>query len=126
MKRAWISAAILAVLIAVLSANAVHLDRTVAPLAAELGAASEAVRTGDWDGAQARIDAVQARWTAERRYLHLVQCHDAVGEVATHLEEAGAYLTVRDAGACRAALAQATGKMETLRESEGLTLENLF
>lgn len=126
MKRAGISAAILAVMVAVLSWNAVHLGQTVTPLTAELGVASEAVRVGDWAGAQERIDAVQARWTAERRYLHLVQCHDAVGEIATHLEEAGAYLAVRDAGACRAALAQATGKMETLRESEGLTLENLF
>lgn len=126
MKRAGLSAAVLAVLVAVLSWNAVHLGQTVAPLTAELGLASEAVRMGDWAGAQERLDAVQARWAAERRYLHLVQCHDAVGEIAARLEEAEAYLAARDAGACRAALAQAVGRMGTLCEGEGLTLGNLL
>lgn len=126
MKRAWISAAILAVLVTILSWNAVHLGRTVAPLAASLEQASEAVRVGDWSAARSRLDSVQTRWATERCYLHLVQCHDAVGEIATHLEEAEAYLLEQDVGACRAALAQAVGEMEALRESEGLAIENLF
>lgn len=126
MRHLWISAAILAGMVLLLSWNGNRLERIAEPICEELTLAAEAVRAGEWEQAETHTLTAKEQWQTQTGVLRYVQCHADLEEISVLLEESAAFLASRDMGAYLAGNAKLLGALQGLCEMEKLSAGNLF
>lgn len=125
MKRVWMGAGLLAVLLGVgllagfamegLDAGAGKLER--------LGALSLA---GAWEEAEELLEEVEDDWEDRRWLMTALADHEVIEDMETALAQLEAYIAQRDGAACHALCSALAKKMEAVGKANSLTLENFF
>lgn len=126
MRQLWVAAAILLVMVGLLSWNMFWLQEVTDPIREDLAQGAAAVQAGDWDQAAQRTSQAQQRWRQEQDRLRLVQVHGEIDEVSALLGELEGILAQRETGEYLAVNRRAAEKLESIQRSEKLSLENLF
>lgn len=126
MRQLWVAAAILLVMVGLLSWNMFWLQEVTDPIREDLAQGAAAVQAGDWDQAVQRTSQAQQRWRQEQDRLRLVQVHGEIDEVSALLGELEGILAQRETGEYLAVNRRAAEKLESIQRSERLSLENLF
>lgn len=126
MRQLWVAAAILLVMVGLLSWNMFWLQGVTDPIREDLAQGATAVQAGDWDQAVQRTSQAQQRWRQEQDRLRLVQVHGEIDEVSALLGELEGILAQRETGEYLAVNHRAAEKLESIQRSEKLSLENLF
>ena len=126
MRQLWVAAAILLVMVGLLSWNMFWLQGVTDPIRKDLAQGATAVQAGDWDQAAQRTSQAQQRWRQEQDRLRLVQVHGEIDEVSALLGELEGILAQRETGEYLAVNRRAAEKLESIQRSEKLSLENLF
>ena len=125
MKRVWIGAGILAVLLVAgllagfamegLDSGAKKLER-VGQLALE----------EQWEAAEDTLEAVEEDWEDRRWLLTALADHQVIEDMEASLAQLEAYIDQRDAAACHALCSALAQKMKAVGKANSLTLENFF
>ena len=125
MKRVWIGAGILAVLLVAgllagfamegLDSGAKKLER-LGQLALE----------EQWEAAEDTLEAVEEDWEDRRWLLTALADHEVIEDMEASLAQLEAYIDQRDAAACHALSSALAKKMEAIGKANSLTLENFF
>ena len=87
MRQLWISVAILAGMVLLLSWNMVHVHQLTEPMREDLSQAVAAAREEDWQKAEALTQKAQEHWQSNVSYLRFVQFHEEIDEVTVLLSE---------------------------------------
>ena len=98
MRQLWISVAILAGMVLLLSWNMVHVHQLTEPMREDLSQAVAAAREEDWQKAEALTQKAQEHWQSNVSYLRFVQFHEEIDEVTVLLKEAKGFLWDREVG----------------------------
>ena len=119
MRQLWISVAILAGMVLLLSWNMVHVHQLTEPMREDLSQAVAAAREEDWQKAQ-------EHWQSNVSYLRFVQFHEEIDEVTVLLKEAKGFLWDREVGEYTAMSVRICGKLEAMCGLETISAGNLF
>ena len=126
MKRSWIGAALLVVLLAAGLAVTRYMDRIHDPIARDLAAAGESALAGDWDRAEVLCRGARQKWEATEVFRACFADHAPMEEVDACLAMADIYLRRREQTAFAAACAETAKKAEAMGQAHSLVWENLF
>ena len=125
MKRVWIGAGILAVLLVagLLAGFAMEgLDSG----AKKLDTVGQLALAGAWEGAEDTLEEVEDDWENRRWLLTALADHEVIEDMEASLAQLEAYLDQRDAAAIHALSSALAKKMEAIGKANSLTLENFF
>ena len=114
MRQLWISVAILAGMVLLLSWNMVHVHQLTEPMREDLSQAVAAAREEDWQKAEALTQKAQEHWQSNVSYLRFVQFHEEIDEVTVLLKEAKGFLWDREVGEYTAMSVRICGKLEAM------------
>lgn len=126
MRHLWVSVAILAGMVLLLSWNGSRLEQFAEPVCQEVTLAAQAVREGEWTQAESHTRTAKELWQARTGTLRYVQCHADLEEVSVLLEESEAFLISREPGEYLSRNAKLLGALQGLCEMEKLSAGNLF
>lgn len=126
MRQFWVSLALLLTMVVLLVWNAVWLENLIAPMAEDLAQGAAAAQVGEWDRVADLTRRATERWQANQWHLRLVQVHGEIDEVSALLGELEGTLSVGEVGEYLAANRRAGEKLDSLRRTEQVSLENLF
>ena len=126
MKQLWSAVALLGVMVLVLGWNGSRLNGLIAPQQEMLALASQAAQAGEWETARTLTHEAANAWKDQVNYLHLVQSHRDVDEIAILLEESVAHAENQNMATYCAINARIQGLMDGIRKMEKLTLQNLM
>ena len=125
MKRMWIGAGLLAVLLAVGLLVGELMEHRTAPGAEKLRQAAEYARAEDWDQASELANEVQADWEQTKWLAEILATHENLEQIEISFGQLGSYARVD--GAAYSALCDAlASQLEALGKAHGCSLGNLF
>ncbi len=96
MRRLWLGAGILVVLLVLSGWVSFCMDRVHAPIAQALAQAAEAGDQEDWDKAKALAEAAKARWEDYWYFTATVADHNPMDELDSHFAELMVFLETRE------------------------------
>lgn len=126
MKRSWIGAGLLAVLLAAGLLVTWLMGRIHDPIARDLTEAGESALAGDWDRAEALSQLARQKWEDTEVFRACFADHSPMEEVDACFAMAEVYLRQREQTAFAAACAETAKKAEAMGQAHGLVWENLF
>ena len=126
MKRVWICALLLLSLLGAALWSSMKLSSLIREMTADLQLAQRSAEEGAWEQAAELTQRAGSRWEAQRGYLYVVLRHSEANEVQSGLREAEQLLRLEDPGEYAAANARLIAQLQSLAETEHLTVENLF
>ena len=125
MKRMWIGAAILALLLAAGLLVGEVMENRMSPGAETLRRAAEAARAEEWDQAAELADAVRADWERTRWLAEILATHENLEQIEISFGQLDSY--ARTDGAAYSALCDTlASQLEALGKAHGCSLGNLF
>ena len=125
MKRVWIGAGILAVLL-VLGLLAGFAMEGLDPGAKKLERVGQLALAERWEAAEEVLEEVEDDWEDRRWLMTALSDHEVIEEMEASLAQLEACLAQRDAAACHALSSALAKKMEAIGKANSLTLENFF
>lgn len=126
MKALWIPAAVLALLLAVTLAVGGALGRRCDDWAAMLAPVETMALRGDWDGAEAAMEALRTSWQERQRALHTVLEHDVLEEADTLVNQCVVLCREKDTAALCVAVSQLRDQFTLLKEMQRFSIENVL
>ena len=127
MKRLWISALIILLLIGLASLHVSHLKTLTDDLIDQLEAAETSLKQKNWTAAKRTVQEVHDQWERQAVYLHTMLRHTDIDAIRTSLQEVLAYLDSKeDTAECQAAAAKLINQLELLLEAELPSIKNLL
>ena len=125
MKRVWIGAGILALLLG-LGLGAAFAMEGLSSGSKELEAVGELALAGRWEAAEEALEEAEEDWEDRRWLLTALADHQVIEDMEASLAQLEAYLIQRDAAACHALCRALARKMEAIGKAGSLTAENFF
>ncbi len=127
MRRLWVAAALILVLVALSSVHVIALGQITNQTTEHLEQARQALIQEDWEEAGILIEDAYHNWEQQDFYLHTTLRHTDIDTVRASFHEARAYLSAReDASECAAVCARLVNQLELILEGELPTLKNLL
>lgn len=127
MKRAWIAAAVLILLLAAVLWSGLCLARFTGGLTAALYQAQGMAEKGNWEDAARVTETAQRRFQDRAFYLHVTLRHSDIDLVESSFREVEQLLSHRERlGEYAAANARLITQLELLAESEHPSLRNIL
>lgn len=127
MKRMWISAGLIVLLVLLAILHVQKLKQFTEELEGQLELAQEHLNREDWSGASPLLNATYHRWENSAFYLHTTLRHEDIDAIRTSFREAMAFAESRqDAGECAAVIGRLRNQLELLLEGEQPTIKNLL
>ena len=126
MKRLWIAAALLAVILVGTMFNGWALEKTTSPLLLHLEQAADLARRGQWEGAEATTRQALAEWQDHYTYFHTILRHSDINEVQRQFSVVLKYLEVENIEEYCAANADLMTRIGLLAEMERASLANVL
>ncbi len=126
MKRSWIGAGLLLVLLAASLSATWIMDRIHQPVARDLEAAGEAALAGDWDQAETLSKDAAELWEAREKLRACFADHTPMEEIDACFAELKIYCRMREETAFAAACGEIARKAAAMGQAHGLLWENLF
>ena len=126
MKRLWIAAALLVLLLAISLGNAWYSNSLTSSLAQPLEMAQQLARQGQWQQARELTRQAYASWNAHHTYLHCVLRHSDTDQILRSFRSVMQYLELEEMDQYAAANADLISQLELLSEMEQATLVNVL
>lgn len=126
MKRGWLAAALLALMVGLAFWHMTALGDLTGELGACLKRAEELAEQGDWSGAAQMTEAASRRWDSKHFYLHATLEHDLTDNIAVSFAETLELIECQEVGEYSAANARLIEQLELLGEMERPLPENLL
>jgi len=127
MKRLWICAGLLLLLVVVATGHVYRLNRFATNLERQLELVQNHLMRDDWENAEDLLEDAYEQWEGKGFYLHTTLRHTDIDTIRTSFREALAYAEVRDDIAeCAAVVGRLRNQLELLIEAELPTIKNLL
>lgn len=127
MKRLWIAAGIITLLVLISLWHVHTLDRFTTNLEQQLELAQNHLNRQDWDSTAPLLQNAYETWEDRAFYLHVTLHHEDIDAIRSSLREALAFLDSRDdAGECAAVVGRLRNQLELLVEAEWPSIKNLL
>ena len=126
MKATLLSAAALALLLAIGLGNSVYLAVQTQAWERQLTAAEKCAVEEDWDSAALQLEALHRSWDKRESYLHVVTHHEDVEQALVLLEQCQLFAALADGDALLTAGEQLRCQYRHLAETEELHLNNIL
>ena len=126
MKRVWIGAGLLAVLLTVGILAGWAMDKGLSPGADRLKEAGELAMAGRWEAAEELLDEVEDRWEDRQWLLTALYDHEIVDDMDAGMAQLEAYCDARDAVAFRGLCRALAENMEAAGKAHKGTVENFL
>ena len=126
MKRVWIGAGMLAVLVTAGILAGWAMDRGLCPGAEKLELAGTMAAGGHWEAAEELLDEVEDVWEDRRWLVTALYDHEIVDETDAALAQLEVYCHARDALAFRAMCNALARNMEAAGKAHKATVENFL
>lgn len=126
MKRLWMAALLLTVLMALCLGNAWYSLSLTRQLADQLTHAQELVEQDRWENARALTQEVYDSWNNHHFYLHVFLRHSDTDQILRTFRQVLQYLELEELDQYVAANADLTAQLELLAEMEQPSLVNIL
>ena len=126
MKRLWIAAALLVLLLGISLANAWYADSLTRGLAQQLEQAQQLAEQQQWEPARRLTQQVYESWNGHHFYLHSVLRHSDTDEILRTFRCVLQYLYLEEMDQYAAANADLISQLELLAEMEQASLVNVL
>ncbi len=126
MKRLWIAAGLLVVLLAGSLGNAWYAQRLTDSLAQRLEQAQALTQTGEWDRAEELTREVCRDWQDNHFYLHTVMRHSDTDQILRAFRAVLEYLELEEMDQYAAANADLVAQIQLLAEMEQASVVNVL
>ena len=126
MKRLWLAAALLLLMLGGTLLNSRHLERTIDGCVQELAQAHQHAIQGDWEQARQRTERVLDDWQKHDFYFHVSLRHTDIDAIHLTLSEIQEYLALEETDQYTAANAKLMAQFELLAEMEKLSFKNIL
>ena len=126
MKRSWIGAGLLVLLLASGLTVTWRMGRIHEPISASLTAAGEAAIDGNWEKAEFLCAGAERFWQDNRVFRACFADHEPMEEVEASFAQLKVFLRTREATAFAAACGETAQKAKAMGEAHGLAWENFF
>ena len=126
MRRLWIAAGLVGLLLAASLANACYAQKITDDMGRRLERAQELAQGEDWGEAERITRQVFQDWEERHFYFHTLMRHSDTDEILRAFREVLEYLEVREIDQYRAANADLVAQLELLAEMEQATLVNVL
>ncbi|MCI9171211.1 MAG: DUF4363 family protein [Lawsonibacter sp.] len=126
MKRLWIAAGLLALLLAASLTNAWYAQKLTGNMGERLRQAQTLTGQGNWDRAEALTRQVYEDWQDHHFYFHTLMRHSDTDQVLRAFRQVLEYLRLREPDQYNAANADLVAQLELLAEMEQATVVNVL
>ncbi len=126
MKRMWIGAGILLVLLAMGIALTVAFNALHLPLAEKISAAADAALAGDWDTAERNTEESRKSWDSFRKLTASFADHEPLEEMDGLLAQLQVWLWLREPEEFAVTAAEISSLAQAIAESQSLTWWSLL
>lgn len=126
MKRLWIAAGLLALLLAASLTNAWYAQKLTGDMGERLRQAQTLTGQGDWDRAEALTRQVYEDWQSHHFYFHTLMRHSDTDQVLRAFRQVLEYLQLQESDQYNAANADLVAQLELLAEMEQATVVNVL
>lgn len=126
MKRLWIAAGLLALLLAASLTNAWYAQKLTGNMGERLRQAQTLTGQGNWDRAEALTRQVYEDWQDHHFYFHTLMRHSDTDQVLRAFRQVLEYLRLREPDQYNAANADLVAQLELLAEMEQASVVNVL
>ena len=126
MKRLWIAAGLLALLLAASLTNAWYAQKLTGNMGERLRQAQTLTGQGNWDRAEALTRQVYEDWQDHHFYFHTLMRHSDTDQVLRAFRQVLEYLRLQEPDQYNAATADLVAQLELLAEMEQATVVNVL
>ncbi len=126
MKRLWIAAGLLALLLAASLTNAWYAQKLTGNMGERLRQAQTLTGQGNWDRAEALTRQVYEDWQGHHFYFHTLMRHSDTDQVLRAFRQVLEYLRLQEPDQYNAANADLVAQLELLAEMEQATVVNVL
>ena len=127
MKRLWISAGLIALLVILAAFHVWKLSNYTSNLEQQLELVQRHLNREDWENATPLLHDAYRQWEDKGFYLHTMLRHEDIDDIRASFREAMSYLDSReDAAECAAILGRLRNQLELLLEAELPSIRNLL
>ena len=126
MKRLWMAALLMTLLIALCLGNAWYSLTLTRQLAEQLTQAQSLVEQDQWEPARTMTQEVYDRWNNHHFYLHVFLRHSDTDQILRTFRQVLQYLQLEELDQYAAANADLTAQLELLAEMEQPSLVNIL
>lgn len=126
MKRSWLGAGLLLVLLIAACFVTGAMGRIHDPIARDLNAAGEAALTGDWDRALSLSQQAGDKWEEQEVFRACFADHNPMEEIDSCFAQLEVYGRMKEETAFAAACMETARKVEAMGEAHKLLLHNFL
>lgn len=126
MKRIWIGAALLAIILVAGLWTGKRMEQTHTQVARQLRLCAEAAQAGQWDRADALARDAKDRWDEEWDFAAALVDHTVLDEIDNAFEQLRVFLDDRDPLWGAVLCAELAQMVETIQEAHQVTWRNLL
>lgn len=126
MKRLYIAAALLALLLGASLVNGVYAEKITGDMREQLRQAQVHAEQGDWGKAEALTRQVYEDWQSRHFYFHTTMRHSDTDQVLRAFRTVLEYLKLQEPDQYNAANADLMAQLELLAEMEQATVTNVL
>lgn len=126
MKRLWIAAGLLLLLLAASLTNAWYAQKLTGDMGERLRQAQTLTGQGDWSRAEALTRQVYEDWQGHHFYFHTLMRHSDTDQVLRAFRQVLEYLHLQEPDQYNAANADLVAQLELLAEMEQATVVNVL
>ena len=126
MKRSWIGAGLLAVLLAMGLLVTYFMAKIHEPIARDLISAGEYAMAGDWDQAEQLYNRASDSWEQTEVFRACFADHNPMEEVDACFAQGTVYLRMKEETAFAAACGETAKKTQAMGDAHSLVWKNLF
>lgn len=126
MKRLWIAAALLGLLLGASLTNAWYARKVTGGMNDQLGQAQGLAENGDWARAEGLTRQVYEDWQDRHFYFHTLMRHSDTDQVLRAFRQVLEYIRLQEPDQYNAANADLMAQLELLAEMEQASLVNVF
>ncbi len=126
MKRLWIAAGLLVLLLAASLTNAWYAQKLTGNMGERLRQAQTLTGQGNWDRAEALTRQVYEDWQDHHFYFHTLMRHSDTDQVLRAFRQVLEYLRLQEPDQYNAANADLVAQLELLAEMEQATVVNVL
>ena len=125
-KPLWISASVLAILLAAGIANAAGIGRLTEACRVEVEAAQTAAASENWDAAEAALGRAYECWEHAQTYFHIVLIHEELDEAEALFAQLHSFAEYRDTSNFCVTAAELQTQLGLLSETQEISVKNVL
>lgn len=126
MKRVYIAAVFLLVILIGTISHSIYIDSFTQELTGLLTEAETKAGQGDWDGAEALTQTAREKWESHETYLHILLRHSETDTIYSGFREATQFIQCQEPEEYFASNSRLISALELLSEAEQLTVKNVL